>query len=864
MFKENLIKNFSFQHNKKNLINDYIYERFEKNKNIKKLLKSKSYIIDRLIKKAWKDNNLDNKEVSLIAVGGYGRSELFPFSDIDILILISDYDDETLLKNIEKFIADIWHFKTSVGHSVRTQKECINAMNSDVTVYTNLLESRWICGNTEHYESLKKNIFDNNEWSNQNFLSAKKKEQEKRYRKYSNTGYLLEPDIKEGPGGFRDLQTLIWISKKYFKTNSLVDLYNINIISKKEYLLLLRSQRFLSKTRFFLHLINNKPEERLFFSNQKRLAEFFGYLSDTNKGVERFMQEFYKHISVVKQLNEILIKHIEDINGKKHLEKDFLKTDADFIIKNNNVYARNKDVFIKNPTKIFEIFTLKDNKGEPYDISANTIRYIRESLHLIDNDFRSDRANRDFFINLFYQKTGLARCLRKMNDYGVLAAYLKPFSKIVGMMQFDLFHIYTVDEHTLSVLSNVRYMSSNECKKKHNFVYEIFKRIPSPEILYLGALFHDIGKGKNKDHSKVGSKESLKFCEDHGMSKYQSQMVSWLVENHLIMSLTIQKKDISDAEVIKEFADIVKTQERLDYLYLLTIADISGTNPELYTDWKDSLLKELYLSSKAYFRRNIFEITKPDRYVRNLKTSVKKKLSPQIDKNLFEDIWSFLNTDYLRRHNDDEVAWHIDLIAKNGLKNVVSIRENQFKGCTELSIYQNERKNIFSYIANVIDNLNINIVDAKIITLNNNQAIDTYLLLDINGSYIKDEHTLIYLKDKIENIINASNYKTKKITKKPTENIASFKKFINIEISKKIDDLLVEISTLDHPGLLSKICEAFDSFDLMVKDAKISTLGEEANDIFVLFPFNKGKKVTSQNIIELKNKIKLKISELYV
>lgn len=861
--KSNLVSNFSFQHNKKNIINDFIYDEFENNKSIKSLVKKKSNIIDKLIKKAWKNNNLNKRNISLIAVGGYGRGELFPFSDIDILILVKDYNDTHILKNIEKFIADIWHFKILVGHAVRTINECSQAMNSDITIYTGLLESRWVCGNKKLYEELSDIIYKDAKWSNKNFLDAKKQEQEQRYWKYSNTGYLLEPDIKEGPGGFRDFQTLIWITKKYFKTNSLADLYNLKIISKKERLSLLRAYRFLSKTRFFLHFINDKPEERLFFSNQKKLAEFFGYSCETNKGVERFMQEFYKQITSIRQLNEILIKHIEDIDSKDYFKNDLSKLNSEFVIKNNNIYVKNKEVFENDPTKIFEIFMLKDKKGDPLEISADTIRHIRENLHLIDNNFRNKKKNREIFISIFYQKTGVTRCLRKMNDYGVLAAYLKPFSKVVGMMQFDLFHIYTVDEHTLSVLSNVRYMSSDHCMNKRPFVYEIFKKATSPEILYLGALFHDIGKGKNKDHSKVGSTESLKFCERHGMSKYQAQMVSWLVENHLIMSLTIQKKDISDLDVIKEFASIVKTQERLDYLYLLTIADIRGTNPELYTDWKDSLLKELYTACKAFFRRNIFEIKKSDRYARNLKISVQKILSKKVNKKDFDNIWSFLNTDYLRRHNDDEVAWHIELIAKHSPNNAVSIRESEFKGCTELSIYQSKRKNIFTFIANIIDNLNINIVDARIITLNNSQAIDTYLLLDKNGSFIKDKHTLKFLEEKIEDVVSKAEYKIKKITKKPTENISSFKKFININISKKMADLLVEISTLDHPGLLSKICESFDSCDLMVKDAKISTLGEEANDIFVVFPFKTNKEFSSKSIDELKNKIKLKISELY-
>ena len=862
MSKNNLLNEFSFSQDKKNKINDYIFSEYQKNISIKKLIRSKSKIIDELVKKSWMKNNLKLKNISLIAVGGYGRSELFPQSDIDIMILVDSYNNKNVLENLENFIADIWHLKTSVGHSVRTVNDCIKAINEEVTIYTNILDSRLITGDKILYNNLLSTIKIKKIWSKKKFLLAKKEEQKNRYNKYSNTGYLLEPNIKEGPGGFRDLQTLTWVAKRNYKTNSLLDLYNINIITKKEYLALLRSERFLSKTRFLLHYFHDKPEERLYFSNQKKLAELFGHDCRTNTGVEKFMQNFYKHIANIKQLNEILIKHIENSIDEKENDKNKIII-KDFYIKNNSISLINKNVFINNPSKIFEIFLLKNQDGDLYDISANTIRYIRESLYLIDKNFRANTENKKLFISVFYQKKGVASCLRKMNDYGVLAAYLKSFSKIVGMMQFDLFHIYTVDEHTLSVLSNTRYMSTQNCKIKYPFIYEVFKNLLSPEILYLGAIFHDIGKGREKDHSLVGSSESLKFCSDHGMSKHKSEMVCWLVENHLLMSLTTQKKDISDSEVIKDFASIVKTQERLDYLYLLTIADIRGTNPQLYTDWKDSLLKELYLSCKSYFRKNIFDIRKPDRYIKNLKKTVEKILAKKISKNDLEKTWGFLNTDYFRRHSDEEIAWHIEIIVKNTPNNAVSIRESEIKGCSELTIFQNHRKNIFSYIANIIDNLNINIVDARIITLKNNQALDTYLLLDSEGKFIKDKYTLKFLKEKISDVLVNSNHKINKITKKQTENIASFKNFVNIDITRKSTDILLEVSTLDHPGLLSKICESLDSCDLMVKDAKISTLGEEANDIFVLVPANK-KDFLDNDMSNIKDIIKDKISELYI
>ncbi len=861
ILQKKFIDNFKFNISKENEINNYIFNKYKQKTNIKKLLKIKSNIVDKLVKKSWKYNNLKKTDICLIATGGYGRRELFPFSDIDILILLKNYNDKKMLINIEKFISDIWNLKASVGHAVRTNQDCLLEINKDVTVYTNLLDSRLITGDKKIYIEFLDMLENRSSWDENKFITAKIDEQKKRYQKYSNTSYLLEPSIKDGLGSFRDLHTILWIAKKKYNVKSLSELKKIKVITKNEFLALICSERFLSKVRFLLHKNHNKAEERLYFSNQKKLADNFGFIDKGNIGVEKFMQIFYKHIKNIKQQNDIFIKHIyQNTNNKSSNNKKIINDT--FVLKNNTISVIDDSVFMLNPTKIFEILILKNKKNEFYDISANTIKLIRENLYLINANFRKDIKNKKLFISIFYQKKEISTCIRRMHDYGVLSAYLKPFSKIVGMMQFDLFHIYTVDEHTLSVLSNISFMTTLECKNKNLFVYQVFEHIISPEILYLSAIFHDIGKGRKKDHSKIGSSESLKFCQDHGISQFKSSVVSWLVENHLLMSLTVQKKDISDNYIIKEFADKVKTQESLDYLYLLTIADIKGTNPDLYTDWKDALLKKLYLSCKSYFKKNIFYINKPDNYIKNLKKSIEKKLFNKINNNDFKNLWLNLNTDYLRKHSEEEIAWHIELIIKNRHKNSLSIKENKRKGCTELVIYQKKRENIFSYIANIIDNLNINIVDARIISLKNNEALDTYSILDQNGSYIKDRYTLGFLREEINNLLLKKNYIIKNITKKQTQNISNFINYINVNIDKRDDLLLIEVNTLDHPGLLSKICESLDTCNLMVKDAKIATVGENANDIFTVIPLNKNL-IKEDYINNVKNIINKKILELY-
>ena len=853
-------KELALKFKSNNEINNFVHKNYSSNRNnIEKLLYLKTQIVDSILIEAWIENKLDKYPITLVAVGGYGREEVFPYSDIDILIIYNSKIDKNFKHCISSFIAKIWDYKLQLSHSVRKINECLKESKSDISSETNMLESRYIFGNKEIYSSFKNKITQGSASSKKNFVNKKIIEQEIRHNKFNATSYMLEPNIKECIGGMRDLNNIFWVSKKVYGISDFHGHYDNKIISKKEFNQVKSSRNFLFNVRYLLHYLNKKPLERLYFENQISLAKFLNYRGNGNQPVERFMKNLYKNISVVKHTNNIILNYINF--NLKALRGRFIKINNYFYSKDNMIFINNDESFLKNPSLLLEIFYVMQNRNLQ-EIEPRTLRLINDSLYLIDSKFRNSKTNQIAFMNILKNDFNVTKILRKMSESGVLGSYWPAFKKSIGQMQFDLFHIYTVDEHTLSVLSNLRFMGTKECNKKYKFIYEVYKNIKDKEVLYLSSLFHDIGKGSNKDHSKVGKDLIYKFAIKHGLSEHQSNTASWLVENHLLMSLTVQKKDINDPIEVIKFATNVKTQERLDYLYLLTIADIRGTNPKLYTDWKDHLLKEFYLLTSKYIATNSILDSSKDAYIKNIKSSVLKKLNTLNNKKFLEDMWSQLPIDYYQKHNDEDLEWHSECLMKKGTnKDFMQIRESPYRGCTQLMIYQKTRKNLLRKITSVFEKLNIQITEANIVTLSNNSSIDTYLLLDSSGKQIKNKYMLNDLKNNIEQVlIDPEKVKISKKTKKASYT-KDFTSVLDVEVYSKNNSVTIEVNALDSPGLLSSICEVMDDSNLMIKDAKVSTLGEQVNDIFFVESINFDNFDNFSK--KIKNKLKQKLSDLY-
>ena len=815
---------------------NYLINCFTPGENIEFLVKQQTWLIDQLLILAWKEF-ITSDELSLIAVGGYGRSELLLGSDIDLMILRKPKLKKECKEQLELYLTFLWDFGLEVGHSVRSLKECHHEAKNDITIMTNIMESRLLFGNEILFKEMLKITSPKKIWPTHKFFQKKLLEQERRHKKYNDTAYKLEPNIKESPGGLRDIQMVGWVAKRHFDNINLKNLVTHKFLTTEEYEILKNGRNLLWAIRFGLHMITKRREDRLLFENQKNIAELFGFKSDTNKGIEDFMKMYFKTIREISRLNEILLQHFqEEIIHKKRKEK-IIKINSRFQKRNNLIEIINKNIFERHPYALLEIFLLLQQDPSIDGVRATTIRYIRKYLYLIDDTFRNDVVNKSLFLEIIKQPNLVGHKLRLMHKYGVLGAYIPSFSKIIGLMQFDLFHIFTVDEHILRVIKNLGLFGADEYKNKYPICYALVKTIPKLELLYLAGLFHDIAKGRKGDHSKLGSKDALDFCHKLGFSDYDKKLVSWLVDKHLIMSKTSQRADLDDPETIIDFAKKVGDQTHLNYLYLLTVADICATNPELWNSWKESLLASLYHKTLHHLRRgNEKPLLKAAR-IKNIKQD-SLNLIKNIEKTKTVKIWKTISEDYFLRHNPDEIAWHTEEIHKH--KDVTTpliiINKKSSRGGSLIFVYMKDRKNIFTIITRAIANLRLTILDARIITNQKDYALDTFVVLENNGDLIKSNERCNEIKHKILNELNSSNSFSKKSKILPKRELKSFLMPTEIlfETDKKNNRTIMEVITIDRPGVLSHIGAAMDLCGVRLQGAKIATFGERVEDIFYL------------------------------
>lgn len=799
--------------------------------------------IDHLLWHAWYNHELHSCNATLLAVGGYGRTELHLQSDIDLMILLKDNHDSQTGEKLKVFLTYLWDTGLDIGHSVRTVKEAVAEARKDITVITSLLESRVICGNIGLFNELKKATAPNKIWNSKKFYFAKKEELELRHRKYGDTLYQLEPNIKEGPGGLRDIQFIEWITMRHFGNRTLGELISKKFLLENEYNQLRYAQEYLWKIRFSLHLIAQRKEERLLFDYQVELARESGHNdSNANLAVEQYMKNYYRHISECSQLVGLLQQHFEEtciphINWKrkKKLGKYFYAT-------GNVLHIEDKDTFKKHPAAFLEIFLLMQQHKQLENISSSTIRLLRDNLYLIDEDYRNKPEHKELFISMLKQPHHIGREFKRMHKLGVLAAYWPAFARIVGHMQYDLYHVYTVDHHILTVLQETRNLGKND--RKEDYVSAVFHKLPKLEILYLGALFHDIAKGRDGDHSSEGSQDAIDFCLSHGLSQYDASLVSWLVENHLVMSMTAQHKDINDPNIIQEFADRVDNVTRLDYLYMLTVADIKGTNPTLWNDWRATLLADLH--KYATFQLRADTPRKNNEIIEHLKASALSILANQ--GYTHEDClkaWQELTDDYFLRHTDNEIAWHTQLTIDtlNDSKNQVHIRQLIRRGCTEIFIYSQDRNYLFANITAALQKLNLSVLDARIITSNNGLTYNTFHVTDQNGKPISAKSELNKIKKEI-----LSSVKTESLKRLHTSQFVSsrlrhfqFDPKITIQNARHLDQTSMQIQAADRPGLLAVIAHALAKNNIKVISARVSTLGERVHDIFYITTFDDKK-----------------------
>ena len=822
--------------------------------------------IDYLLWYAWFTHDLHKTNAALLAVGGYGRAELHLYSDIDLMILLGKDFDKNFKDNLTSFLTFLWDSGLDIGHSVRTIREAVAESKKDVTVITAILEARTLCGNIALFNELKKVTAPNKIWNSKRFYMEKKEELRERHNKYGDTSYQLEPNVKEGPGGLRDIQFIDWITKRHFATRTLGDLVGVGFLQEDEYNHLRYTQEYLWKIRFALHLTTRRREERLLFDYQIELARSSGYNNlNSNLAVEQFMQNYYRHISECSQLVELLQQHFEESCLPTLLRKREKQINNRFASRGDVLYIANENVFTNYPMALLELFLLMQQNDHLDRVSSNTIRAVRNHLHLINEDFRNDIRNRSIFVEILKQPTRIARELKRMHRYGVLAAYWPAFARIVGRMQYDLYHVYTVDHHILTVLKEAcRFSEHNIDSDNH----AIFNQLPKPELLYLAALFHDIAKGRKGDHSTEGSKDAVDFCLAHGLSQYDASLVAWLVENHLEMSMTAQHKDTSDPQVINKFIDKVSNLIRLNYLYLLTIADIKGTNPTLWNNWRATLLFELYKSASTQLREGLPQDS-------NLIISDIKKSSLLLlqeyghSKQDCENFWAELDTDYFQRHSDDEIAWHTHAVlsSKNVDEPQVRIRQLTSRGCTEIFIYDRDRRYLFTKITETLHQLGLSILDARIITSAKGHALDTFIVLDEDGKPITSKKQCAQIEKHIMHVLMHDEQSSGATSQYISRRIRHFHFEPNVTIKNPPQAVhsRLHVQAIDYPGLLARIAHVFTELDIKLHSARVSTLGERVHDIFYITTTD-DKKITDKALEEklialIKQRIVLPVKE---
>ena len=811
---------------------------FDTGRTVVELVHKRAEFIDQLLIHAWQ-SMISCEDLALVAVGGYGRGELHPASDIDLMILEKSRSNKETNKQIQQFLTFLWDIGLEVGQSVRTIKDCVAEGKADITVATNIMEARLLAGDSALFDSMRNKTGPKKIWPTRKFFKAKLQEQIERHEKYANTEHSLEPNIKESPGGLRDIQMIGWVAKRHFGVESLHDLVKHDFLTEEEYLRLKAGQTFLWRIRYALHNLTGRHDERLLFDRQRHIAEVFGFHAEDNSGVEQFMKLYYQMVRELSNLNEMLLQHFQEAIIYSTRREKIKPINKRFQIRNNYIEVCHDQVFERYPFALLEIFLLKQQNLSVKGIRASTIRLIREYSHLIDDDFRNDIRNKSLFMEIIRQPRYVGHELRRMHRYGILSKYLPAFGHIEGQMQFDLFHVYSVDEHILFVIQNMRLFGLPEYANTYPLCQKILKTLPKQELLYLAGLFHDIAKGRKGDHAKLGVKDAVDFCKQHGLSTYDGELVGWLVEHHLVLSKTAQREDINDPEVINKFAVTMGDREHLNYLYLLTVADVNGTNPELWNDWKDSLFSQLYNETTRALRRGLENpFNKEDRIKKTKRTALELVNKRTKLKFNIEQLWGSLGEDYFIRYSPDEIAWHTDAIADNTKQQypLIKVRQQPIRGGTEIFVYMENRDNIVATTTRALDKLGLTIVDARVIASAHGFTLDTYIVLDKSGEAIKDKNYKKEIVSKLHGALSKIGQRVKKISspRSRKQNVFPIPTRVLFSQDEMNDRTIMEVIASDRPGFLSRVSIALAGCDVRLHGAKIATYGSRVEDIFFI------------------------------
>ena len=805
------------------------------------LVAERAQLVDEVLKRAWRQHFSDISDATLAAVGGYGRGELHPGSDIDLLILLNSEEKFDAFKtNLEQFLTFLWDIGLQVGHSVRTIEDCVREAAQDITVVTNLIEARHLAGSRSLFEAMLEATGPEHMWSSSDFFEAKWNEQVRRHAKQDDSISNLEPNIKESPGGLRDIQTIGWVAKRHFRIKNLHDLVEHEFLTEAEYKTLMEGQNHLWRVRFALHLLTGRHDDRLLFDHQRTLATQLGYDGDyANLAVECFMHDYYRTVMELSRLNEMLLQHFQESIRLKNQLGEPVKINRRFRSRSDFLEVAHERVFEQSPTALLEMFLVLQENPHLKGVRASTIRLVRSHTYLIDEKFRQDIRAQSLFMEILRQPYGITRAMRRMNIYGVLAAYIPIFENIVGRMQYDLFHVYTVDEHTLMVVRNLRRLTVPKYADEHPFCAQIMKTLPKEELIYLAALFHDIAKGRGGNHSELGALDALEFCRLHHLSEYDSHLVSWLVRNHLVMSMTAQRKDITDPEVVQEFAALVGDTNRLAYLYLLTFADSRATNPAAWNSWKDSLLRDLFNATRRALLRGLDNpLAQEDLVKEKQHEAMYHLLSKDLPEAEIRGLWATFTNEYFLTHSPNAIQRHTEAVLKTPAYELplIQLRQTAKRGGTEVLFYGIDRDNLFAVITTLLDQLALSIVNARVMSTTAGFSLNSFLVLEQDGTPVEPGARTEEVIATLRQGLMQEGDKPLRVTRSIPRRHKHFDTPTQVYFTQEptLQRTAMRLVTLDRPGLLSDVGQAFASCKIRLQHAKITTLGAEVEDIFFI------------------------------
>jgi len=812
-------------------------EQFWEGADVVQLVHARAWVVEQLLLLAWKKLVPFLEGLSLVAVGGFGRGELHPHSDIDLLILLADdLGDRLPTAEIEAFVQLLWDAGFYLGHSVRTASQCAEDAAADVVTATTFMESRLLAGSRDLLATMLEATAPDKIWSGREFFEAKYEEQHQRHARYHETAYNLEPNIKEGPGGLRDIQMISWVTRRHFGARTLHGLVEHEFIDEKEHRDLVGGQRSLWRIRYALHLLAGRAEDRLLFDYQREIAQRFGFSdSDTTLAVEQFMQLYYRTVMRLERLNESLLQRFQE-ELSSELRAPARSLGEDFQVRNGYLEPANATVFVRRPAALMELFVVLAREDGLRGVTAATIRAIRDHLYLVDDAFRASPEVNRYFLELLQQPQGVYTQLQRMNRYGLLAAFIPAFGNIVGRMQYDLFHVYTVDQHTLFVVRNLRRFAYGKYKERFPHARSVFKRIAKPELLYLAAIFHDIAKGRGGDHSVLGEVDAHEFCARLDIEPAEREMVAWLVRQHLLMSQTAQRKDLSDPLNIQKFAEDVGNTRYLDHLYLLTVADIAGTNPKLWNNWKNKLLWELYLHAGDALRRGLENPIRRATRIRETRAAALSRLLRRgVAPQPINDLWDTLPEAAFWRLSPDQLEWTSETVIKGGdSREHIAVRPVQPHGVSELLVSVPDHDGLFAAITSVLDEMALDVMSARVLTTHDGRSYDLFQLMDQHGEVIND----VDAAELVSRLRQATSEETPRapIKRKLPRRLRHFNSPPQVYFRADPDKAgtVLQLRCNDQPGLLSRVAAAIYEQGVQVHNARIATFGERVEDTFLV------------------------------